>query len=256
MPDLLTGIVNGPVAIRTSEGIAQIIRRAILGGHLAPGTQLPERKLAEELSVSRTPVREALFVLQGEGLIDLTPGRRARVRQLPSHEIHEIYALRHLLEVHAVRRAAELQDIAKINRIDDALIAQKRLGALASAQEQAQADLAFHEAIAEAAGSPLLLTLLRQVLAVTVSYRSAQKYTNAHMIQVFRQHGAVVDAIRASAGDRAEREMSQHILKSSELMLKETFKTQSTPKSVARMNGTSKATPRARDVKAKRLSAE
>lgn len=153
MSDLLGGLISGPIAVRTSEGVAHIIRTAILGGGLPPGKSLPERKLAEELNVSRTPVREALFALQGEGLVDLAPGRCARVRRVLDADIKHIYSLRRILESYAASCAAEYQDKAKLIKVEDALSAQKRLGSSGSAMEQARADLAFHEAIAAAAGN-------------------------------------------------------------------------------------------------------
>lgn len=219
MPNLLAGLIDGPMAIRTSEGIAHVIRKAILAGILPPGEQLPERKLAEELSVSRTPVREALFTLQGEGLVDLAPGRCARVREVSPTEIERIFALRRILEVHAARCAAEGPDRSKLHRAEDALAAFKRIGASGSAADQANADLAFHEAIAAAAGSPLLVTLMRQVLAVTVTYRSALKYTAARTKRVYAQHRAILKAIQAGDPDEAERLMGEHIGESSELAL-------------------------------------
>ncbi|MBS0252509.1 MAG: GntR family transcriptional regulator [Proteobacteria bacterium] len=220
MTDLLGDLIDGPIAVRTSEGIAHVIRRAILAGRLVPGTELPERKLAEELSVSRTPVREALFVLQGEGLIDLVPGRCARVREVSTSEIEEIFVLRRLLETHAVKRAAKLRNSPKISKIEDALAQQKRLGQAGTILEQAQADLAFHEAIADAAGSQLLVTLVRRVFAITVTYRFAYKYSAPRTSRVFKQHSAILEAITSGEGAEAESLMSQHIKESSELVLK------------------------------------
>ncbi|WP_052699211.1 GntR family transcriptional regulator [Hyphomicrobium sp. 99] len=220
MTDLLGGLINGPMAVRTSEGIAHVVRQAILAGRLMPGTELPERKLADELSVSRTPVREALFVLQGEGLIDLIPGRCARVREVSTEEIEEIFVLRRLLETHAVKRAAKLRNASKIKSIEDTLAAQKRLGQSGSVLEQAQADLAFHKAVAEAAGSQLLVTLVCRVFAITVTYRFAYKYSAPRTSRVFKQHSAIFDAIKSGNGSEAESLMSQHIKESSELVLK------------------------------------
>ena len=117
MSALLGDLVGGPLATRTSEGIAHVLRKAILAGILNPGQQLRERRLAEELQVSRTPIREALFTLHGEGLVDLAPRRCARVRAVTQSDIAQIYALRKLLEAHSARAAAENGDRAKITGI-------------------------------------------------------------------------------------------------------------------------------------------
>ncbi|QEX24699.1 GntR family transcriptional regulator [Hypericibacter adhaerens] len=220
MPDLLGGLINGPMATRTSEGIAHVIRRAILAGILTPGQPLRERQLAEELGVSRTPIREAFFILQGEGLVDLVPSRYARVRHVSSNDIAQIYSLRRVLESYAVRCAAEQQDTAKLNQAADALAVQIRIGTSGSAIDQAQADLAFHEAVAAAAGSQLLLTIVHQVLAVTVTLRSRYKYSPTRVKQVCREHEAIFDAIRAGDPDAAEALMEEHIQGSSKLAFK------------------------------------
>ena len=220
MSELLAGLVNGPIGVRTSEGIAHIIRTAILGGRLPPGKSLPERRLAEELKVSRTPVREALFTLQGEGLVDLSPGRCGRVRHVIDADIKHIYSLRRMLESYAASCAAELQDKAKLIEAENALSAQKRLGSSGSALEQAKADLAFHEAITAAAGNQLLLTLMRQVLAVTVTYRASHNYSAKRTKHVYAQHSAILKAVQAGDADGACALMAKHITESGELALK------------------------------------
>ncbi len=220
MSDLLGDLVNGPMATRTSEGIAHVLRKAILGGLLVPGQELPERRLADELAVSRTPIREALFTLGGEGLVDLIPNQCARVRPVTPCDIEQIYTLRRLLEGHSARRAAEHGDRAMIRDAASALAAEQRLGPDASAQEQAQADFAFHEAVAAAAGSQLLLTVDRHVWAVTITHRSRYKYGPAHEKRVRRQHGAILKAIEAGDGDAAEALMAAHITESAEIAMK------------------------------------
>ena len=217
MSTLLGDLVGGPLATRTSEGISHVLRKAILAGILNPGQQLRERRLAEELQVSRTPIREALFTLHGEGLVDLAPHQCARVRAVTQSDIAQIYALRKLLESHAARAAAENGDRARINDIAAALAAQRRLGTGGSAQDQAEADFAFHDAIAAAAGSQLLLTVERQVLAVTITHRSRYKYPTAQIKRVWRLHAAILEAIEAGDGDRAEALMAAHIAESTEI---------------------------------------
>jgi DNA-binding GntR family transcriptional regulator len=219
MSESLAGLAEGPIAIRTSEGVAHVLRKAILAGVLPPGRALQERKIAAELGVSRTPVREALFTLHGEGLVELSPGRCARVRQVVDSDLGQIYALRGILESYAAGLAAAGQDKAKLNRVEDAFAAQKRLGQTGSAMEQAYADLAFHEAIAEAAGNPLLLTLMRQVLAITVSYRATYKYTSARAAHVFAQHAGILKALWAADAAKARDLMAGHIQESADLAM-------------------------------------
>jgi len=221
MSTLLGDLAGGPLATRTSEGIAHVIRKAILAGTLGPGQQLRERRLAEELQVSRTPIREALFTLHGEGLVDLAPHQAARVRAVTPSDIAQIYALRKLLEAQSARAAAETGDRAKIDAVASALAAQRRLGTGGSPQDQAEADFAFHDAIAVASGSQLLLTVERQVLAVTITHRSRYKYSAQQIKRVWRLHEGILEAIESGDGDRAEALMASHIAESTDIAVKQ-----------------------------------
>src|SRR5579864_4506652 len=97
---------RAPLVRNASAAATELIREAILDGRLEPGARLKEEELARELGISRTPVREALLVLQAEGLIVAEPNRGASVRRHDAEDLHDLYQLRALLEGHAARRAA------------------------------------------------------------------------------------------------------------------------------------------------------
>lgn len=207
----LFGHNNISLSSRTSASIAELIRREILAGTLKPDQPLMEREIASELGVSRTPVREALFVLQGEGLVELVPRRYARVRRITDINIKQIYSLRRLLEVYAAENAALYAEHEDIIDIETTLLRQKNLPRECSAIEQAEADLAFHYAIASASNSPLLQTVTRQVLALTATLRSRVKYDPQRTKQAFSQHQKILDAVRKKDAELAARLMGEHI---------------------------------------------
>ncbi len=89
-----------------SVAATELIREAIVDGRLEPGRRLKEEELARELGISRTPIREALLMLQAEGLVDATPNRGAMVRVHTPEDLDDLYQLRALLEGYAARRAA------------------------------------------------------------------------------------------------------------------------------------------------------
>lgn len=210
---------NATLSSRRSEAVAHVIRKAILTGELPPGEPIRERNLAAELEISRTPVREALFILQGEGLVNLSHNRGAYVASFTSSDIEQIYALRRVLESHAARCAAANRNQAQLEAIAEALDAHRRLDRRATPMEQAQADLAFHEAIAAAAGSQMLLTIAHQVLAVTFTLRSRYAYDAAYSKQVYRRHRAIFKAIEAGDAEAAAELMAEHVSQSSELAI-------------------------------------
>src|SRR5216110_3821907 len=87
-----------PLVRNASVAATELIREAIVDGRLVPGERLKEEELARELGISRTPVREALLVLQAEDLVVATPNRGATVRVHDAKDLQEQYELRALLE--------------------------------------------------------------------------------------------------------------------------------------------------------------
>ena len=104
VPRILEG--RGRLVQNASVAATELIRQAILDGRLEPGSRLKEEELARELGISRTPVREALLMLQAEGLIETTPNRGAVVRTHDADDLIDLYQLRALLEGYAARQAA------------------------------------------------------------------------------------------------------------------------------------------------------
>jgi DNA-binding GntR family transcriptional regulator len=109
IPDLVTRALD-PVArsTTTSDQVVASIRAAILDGRLAPGEALVERRLAEQLGVSKTPVREAFIALAAAGLVTVTPNRGTVVRAVDTGEVRQAYELRALTEPWAVGRTVRL----------------------------------------------------------------------------------------------------------------------------------------------------
>ena len=194
----------------TAEIVARRIGQAIVAGTLLPGTRLTEESLAQPYAVSRTPIREALLLLSGSGLVELSRNRGATVLQLTVADVAEIYHLRALLESESARLAAkhvtpELADL--LEKSCD------RLAALhhAPASEQLAADTYFHYNIAQASGSGRLYSLIRQVCAIPEAYRSSIAYTPADMDEAERHHRAIAGALRRHRSNDAAKLMRGHV---------------------------------------------
>ncbi|MFF3630949.1 GntR family transcriptional regulator [Streptomyces sp. NPDC002164] len=98
VPEQSDKAVGGPSAGATSQRIAHHLREAILNGEIAPGEPIRQEKVAERFGTSRLPVREALRILEAEGLTEHRPNRGARVPRLGSHEVGVVYHMRERLE--------------------------------------------------------------------------------------------------------------------------------------------------------------
>jgi len=158
-----------PIETRSlSEQVTNEVRRSILAGDLAPGQALSLRRLAEQLDVSFIPVRDALRVLEAEGLVVNPPGRSASVAPLDLEEFHAIYRVRRLLEPDLARRSAPRLADAELDRLYQA--AAEFGGAERSMDDIYDDHRAFHLALLAPAASAW------DIRIVTMSERASERY--------------------------------------------------------------------------------
>jgi DNA-binding GntR family transcriptional regulator len=160
-----------PSALR--RDVADVLRSAILDGRFKPGEELSDSKLAAEFSVSRGPVREALFLLAEEGLVIHRHHRGFGIPNLGTQDLEQIAAVRLPLEVlalDAARQRATPADLEQMARLKSDLLEAFALGGL---RVCARPDLAFHSAVWKIAGNPWLEAALRRVAMPFFAYVSA-----------------------------------------------------------------------------------
>jgi DNA-binding GntR family transcriptional regulator len=190
--------------------VHDVLRTAILDGELAPGERLRAEALAGRFGTSRTPVREALLMLEREGLVEVHPNRGAIVRSFDADDLLDLYEVRALIEPHAAARAA--------TRIGDAPLA--RLDELCEAAESAKATVAdqivfneeFHRVIVEAAESPRLAAAMRAVAGIPREFRTLFWASDQQRAQSLFCHRELVSAFAARQDGLAEAVMRMHIL--------------------------------------------
>ena len=151
VPRILEG--RGRLVQNASVAATELIRQAILDGRLEPGSRLKEEELARELGISRTPVREALLMLQAEGLIETTPNRGAIVRTHDADDLIDLYQLRALLEGYAARQAASGSRTTRSTCCARAATASTR-SPTTDVRELVKENLWFHSAIQRPPGAP------------------------------------------------------------------------------------------------------
>jgi DNA-binding GntR family transcriptional regulator len=203
----------------TTSAVAERIREAILGGMLTPGERLKEEQLARELGTSRTPVREALLRLQSEGLVEASPNRGAAVRLYGRAELEEMYDLRALLEAHAALRAAERADAAALEALRASC---ERFALLIDGTDLhglVAENAAFHRAVWEAAGSERLSSMIEEVVAIPLVYRSYVWYSSAQSRSSYELHRRILAAFEARHADEAATLMHAHVLAGRDVLL-------------------------------------
>ncbi|MGH2860577.1 MAG: GntR family transcriptional regulator [Solirubrobacteraceae bacterium] len=205
------GALGGPLQTRkTSVMVADAIRRGILEGRLRPGDRLKESLLAEELAVSRTPIREAIAMLQAEGLLDVQQHRGAQVRSYTLAELEEIYDLRSILEGYAARRAAVRIREDEIELLEASVEAMENLDPT-DLEHLVQQNGIFHDTVLEAARSQRLATMVTQTRTLPLTYQSYAWYTSDQLELSHEYHRRVLSALKRGDADQAEYDMRHHL---------------------------------------------
>ena len=189
----------------------EAIRDGITFGTHEPGEWLREASVADDLGVSRTPVREALRMLASEGMVELVHNRGARVVRWSAEDIDEVYRLRALLEGQGAAMAARRALPAQVDHLDE-LEARFEESLSQDAPVWAGCNDALHAAILACASSPRLTTLLDVVSSAPLVTRVMQRYGADDLARSVLQHRDVLTAIRHHDEDLAEAAMRGHIL--------------------------------------------
>jgi DNA-binding GntR family transcriptional regulator len=202
-------------ATTTSDLVVEAIRSAILSGRLRPGETLVERRLAEQLGVSKTPVREALIALSATGLVTVGPNRATTVREIEAQDVRQAYEVRTLLEPWAVARTVRHAGPAAAQAARAALT---EAGTHLSGQDHVPLSLAnrrFHRALYAGCGNPLVVAQLDALQelaalgAVAMLWPLRASWRTEHT-----EHAELLDAVATGAADRAERLARRHIRQS------------------------------------------
>jgi len=192
------------------EFVRETLRRAILSGALPEGTHLIQSDIAAQLSVSTTPVREALRDLVADGLAVSKPHVGTVVRGLDLDEFVELYELRKALEPIMVRKAAE--EISEEN-LEKAARVQAELDRLTDEPAKwADANWRFHTIIDESVKSTLLAPMLKhlQEMAATYVAHSARTHGN-WLIERNKEHVDLLEALRDRDADKAAEIIVRHL---------------------------------------------
>jgi GntR family transcriptional regulator, rspAB operon transcriptional repressor len=217
---------------RTADAVFAHLQAAIVGGRLTAGERVDIDAVAAELDVSRTPIREALLRLEGEGLVERIPYRGAIVRGVDAGLAEETTAVRVHLEGMAVRLAvARLTD----ETLDDMADALQRLATLESSADydrEVWNDLndRFHNALYTAAVCP---SLTRQIEALAAQANRIRTHFDVRSGPVDAEHAAILEACRARDADRAARVAQEHILRAHERMFPNAVVAVDSPLSIA-----------------------
>jgi DNA-binding GntR family transcriptional regulator len=191
--------------------VAQKLRKAIMSGAFKPGQRLVERELCEMTGVSRPSIREALRLLEADGLVNTVPHRGPVVSTISLEEAKQLYAARAVLEGFAGRECARLHDPVIGRRIGEALVRLKAASAQSDLVASLEAKTEFYAALIAGCGNAFVERMLRplhdRITLLRITSMSQPKRINKSL----REVTAIWRAIQSGDPDLAERRCVDHV---------------------------------------------
>jgi DNA-binding GntR family transcriptional regulator len=181
----------------TQEAVLAELRRLIARGEIRPGAQIVQDSLADELGVSRVPLREALKMLEGEGLVTYRPHHGYFVTELSLADLLEVYRIRELLETEAVTTGLPLMTDEDVERLAEAEEEVRGASTASDVAAMAQTNRRFHFALIEGCSRPRLIRLIEVLWDSTEVYRAVYFADAVNRDRILDEHRALVDAVGA-----------------------------------------------------------
>ncbi len=209
MTDNLTLNMNAYLPLR--DVVFNTLREAILKGELKPGERLMELQLAAKLGVSRTPIREAIRMLEQEGLAVTIPRKGAEVARMTEKDMEDVLEIREALDELAAKIACTRMtedQLKQLETIKETFVESTRSH---DVKRIAEADVSFHDVIYEATGNPKLVSMLNNLREQIYRYRVEYLKEEKNYPTLIGEHEAIVEALYARNQDEVVRAMHTHI---------------------------------------------
>jgi DNA-binding GntR family transcriptional regulator len=200
------------------EKVLDVLREAIIQGDLKPGQALVESDLATQLGVSRAPIREALQILNTEGLLESVPYHGTTVRALTRVDIEELYSLRSVMEVFALCRVmarGDPESARTLRELYEVMLLSANEGNLRRVNE---IDRRFHDVLIEMSGHRLLAMVWNSVSMRVRQVMALLNERNTDLKQIAYNHLPLLEAIEQGHEEKAIALLRQHIAASGTLI--------------------------------------
>jgi len=202
---------TGPSAGPASRQVYRALRDAIIATTLAPGQRISENELAERLSVSRTPVREALIRLRDERFVQIVPQLGTYVTRISSAALADAQFIRESLECAAVRLAVSRADAGDIAALRGLVRRQAEVSEHGDHERFALLDDEFHAALCELAGHSVAWEVAQRVKGHLNRVRRLSLPQPRYLEEMVTEHGQVLEALEKGDPDAAEAMLRHHL---------------------------------------------
>jgi DNA-binding GntR family transcriptional regulator len=187
------------------------LREAILKGDLKPGERLMELQLAQKLGVSRTPIREAIRMLEQEGLAVTIPRKGAEVAKMTEKDMEDVLQIREALEILAGRLATEKMTLEQLERLKEGLAAFEAALQTGDVKEIAQTDIDFHDIIYQAADNSKLVGMLNNLREQIYRYRVEYLKEGSSYPRLLREHRLIIEGLEKRDKEYVSTMMQKHM---------------------------------------------
>ena len=180
-----------------AEEIENILRQRILKGQYGIGERIKENQVAEELKVSRTPIREALKQLETEGLVQTIPNRGSFAMGFTKQDIQDIYEVRAAVEMLAVERAVSRISDEDLNTMQEIYDMMEFYTERRASKKIMELNRTFHGIIYHASESRFLSQVLKSYQTYVEQTRKVTVYNDENLAQIYREHGEILEALKS-----------------------------------------------------------
>ncbi len=202
------------------QELASALRKAILTGELAPGERLIETELAERLGVSRMPVREALRMLENEGLVRHVPRCGLLVIEFTEQDIREIYAIREALEAYAITLVIENATGKDVQELEMYCEASEKAAVSGDFDGLCEAMEKFNNKIYLSCSMSRMISLINKYQEYLRYFRIKSMRSTPRSLEAMREHREMVSAIRNRNSEEAVKIVHRHLRNSLQAYLK------------------------------------
>lgn len=204
--------------VSLTDRVYDELMRAIRAGELQPGTMHSVVEISGRLGVSRTPVREALLRMAGNGMVRFERSRGVRILEVSTRDIEEIYSLRMMLEVPSAHRAAELMTDELLGPVEEAFSRMRAATEVGDESLFQAADVDFHAAILNAAGNRRVTEVAANT-RIQMMDRGLSTTATRTLADILLVHERIFDAIRSRDPKASAARMRDHLVETTQLLL-------------------------------------
>lgn len=187
------------------------LREAILKGELKPGERLMELQLAAKLGVSRTPIREAIRMLEQEGLAVTVPRKGAEVAKMTEKDMEDVLQIREALDDLAVNLACDQITEEELEKLHGAMIEFQQASKTDDVKRIAEADVLFHDIIYQATRNPKLVYMINNLREQIYRYRVEYLKDESIYPTLMQEHEQIIAGLRERDKEKVTRAMQVHV---------------------------------------------